>query len=91
MNKIESLVNNVAQLGAGHITLQETHFTKKGRLNTKNADFMFFEAIRKKQKGGTLICALRSLDPLLIEEYNEHFELLLIEMISKAGLVMKQI
>ena len=84
-------MNNVAQLRAGLITLQETHFTKKGQLNKKIADFKFFKAIRKKQKGGTLIGAHRSLDPLLIEEYNEHFELLLIEVISEAGLVMKQI
>ena len=50
VNKIESLVNSVAQLGAGLITLQETQFTRKGRLNKKIADFEFFEAIRKKQK-----------------------------------------
>ena len=32
-NKIESLVNNVTKLGAGLITIQETHFKRKGRLN----------------------------------------------------------
>ena len=34
---------------------------------------------RKKQKGGTLIGAHKSLDPILIEEYSEEFELLVIE------------
>ena len=43
-------------------------------------DFKIFEAIRKKQKGGTLIAAHTSLDPILIEEYSEEFELLVIEV-----------
>ena len=43
-------------------------------------DFEFFEAIRKKQKGGTLIGAHKSMDPVLIEEYSEDFELLVIEV-----------
>ena len=43
-------------------------------------DFEFFEAIRKKPKGGTLIGAHRSLDPVLIEEYSDEFELLVVEV-----------
>ena len=80
VNKIQSLVHNVTQLGAGVITIQETHFKKKGRLHTKLKDFELFEAIRKKQKGGTLIGAHKSLEPVLIEEYSEDFELLVIEI-----------
>ena len=80
VNKIQSLVNNVTHLGAGVITLQETHFKRKGRLNDKLNDFEIFEAIRKKQKGGTLIGVQKNLDPILIEEYSEEFELLVVEV-----------
>ena len=73
-------MNNVNNLGAGLITIQETHFKKKGRMNGKINDFEFFEAIRNKQKGGTLIGAHKSLDPVLIEEYCEDFEMLVVEV-----------
>ena len=79
-NIIQSLVDNVNHIGAGIFTLQETHYKRKGRLNDKFSDFEMFEAIRKKQKGGTLIGAHKSLDPILIEEYSEDFELLVIEV-----------
>ena len=80
VTKIPSLVNNVESLGAGIITLQETHFKRKGTLNGKIVDYEFFEAIRKKQKGGTLIGAHKSLDPVLIEEYSDEFELIVVEV-----------
>ena len=60
--------------------MQETHFNKKGKLNAKLQDFEIFEAIRKRQKGGTLLAAHKSLDPILIEEYSEDFELLVVEI-----------
>ena len=69
-----------ARLGAGLITLQETNFKSKGRLKDKLPEYEFFEAIRKKQKGGTLIGAHKNLDPVLIEEYSEDFELIVIEV-----------
>ena len=74
------MVDNVNHLGAGIIILQETHFKRKGKLNKQLGDFEIFESIRKKQKGGTLIAAHKSLDPILIEEYSEDFELLVIEI-----------
>ena len=80
INKVQSLVNNVTNIGAGIITLQETHFRRKGRLNDKLPDFEIFEAIRKKQKGGTLIAVHKGLDPVLIEEFSEDFELLVVEV-----------
>ena len=80
INKLQSLVNIVNTLEVGIITLQETHFKRKGKLNGKINDFEFFEAIRKKEKGGTLIGAHKSLDPILIEEYSEYFELLVVEV-----------
>ena len=80
ISKIQSIVDNINHLRAGIITLQETHFTRKGKLNQKLKDFEFFEAIRKKVKGGTLIGVHKSLDPILIEEYSEEFELLVVEV-----------
>ena len=82
IKKIPSLVSSVNELGAGIITLQETHFTRKGKLADKLSDFEIFEAMRKKQKGGTLIGVHKSLDPILIEEYSEDFELSVVEVNS---------
>ena len=79
-NKIESIVDNINHIKAGIVTLQETHFKQKGKLNKKLCDFEFFEAIRSKVKGGTLIGVHKSLDPILIEEYSEEFELLVVEV-----------
>ena len=79
-NKVQSLINNVNHIGAAIFTLQETHFKRKGRLNSKFADFQIFESIRNKQKGGTLIGVHKSLSPILIEEYSEEFELLVVEI-----------
>ena len=39
ISKIQSIVNNVNHLGAGIITLQETHFKKKGKLREKTWKF----------------------------------------------------
>ena len=44
-NKIESLVDNVKHLGAGIFTIQETHFKRKGKINTQFPDFEIFESI----------------------------------------------
>ena len=79
-NKTQSLIDYINHIGAGIITLQETHFKRKGKLNKKLGDFELFEAIRKKQKGGTLIAAHKSLNPILTEEYSDEFELLVIEV-----------
>ena len=73
-------MNNVTHLGAGIITLQETHFKRKGKMNEKLKDFVFVDAIRKKTKGGTMIGVHKSLDPILIEEYAEDFEFLVVEV-----------
>ena len=44
-------------------TIQETHFKKKGKLKVEN--FEIFESIRKKEKGGTVVGAHKSLNPIL--------------------------
>ena len=43
-------------------------------------NFEVFEAIRKKAKGGTIIGAHKALEPVLIQEYSNEFELLVVEV-----------
>ena len=81
-NKSHSFKNELNVVNAGIFTIQETHFKKKGMLKIK--DFDIFEAIRDKQNGGTMIGVHKSLNPMLIKEYNKEFELLVVEIeISK--------
>ena len=77
-NKIKSLKSEIKNLNASVFTLQESHFRKKGKLKIDN--YEIFEAIRKKQKGGTILGAHKSLKPILISEYSEDFELLVVEI-----------
>ena len=79
MLEVQSLINSVNHLNAGIKILQETHL-KKGKINNKFNDFYIFEAIRKKHNGGTLIGVHKSLDSILIEEYSDKFELLVVEV-----------
>ena len=77
-NKIQSLKNEIISSKIAIFTLQESHFRKKGSLRID--DFEIFEAIRKKQGGGTVIGAHRALNPVLIEEYDDEYELLVVEV-----------
>ena len=52
-NRVPSLKSELQHLGSGIFTLQETHYKKKGKLNIENWEI--FEAIRKKDFGGTMI------------------------------------
>ena len=76
--KVESLKNLVKQLKIGVFTLQETRYLKRG--NIKVDGFEIFEAFRKKKGGGTLIGVQNSLKPILIQEYSDEFELLVVEI-----------
>ena len=49
-------------------------------MSDKLPEFEIFEDVRKKQKGGTLIALHKGLDPVLIEELSEVFELLVVEV-----------
>ena len=80
--KVESLKNIIKHHGAGLVTIQETNYKKKGKLQLD--EFEVFEAMRKKEGGGTLVGAHKTLDPMLIEEYSEDIELVVIE-ITVAG------
>jgi hypothetical protein len=78
--KGHSLKHQVNECNAAVFTIQETQFSKKGRFKCDN--FIIFEAIRKnKEKGGTMIGIHKDLEPVLIEEYEETFELLVTEII----------
>ena len=60
-------------------TIQESQFKSKGRVKIK--DFVIFETLRKnKESGGTMTGIHDSLEPVLIEEYCEKFELLVVEI-----------
>ena len=78
-SKLKSFKHELKQTDAGLFTIQETHFPSKGKVEIEN--YEIFKAIRKtKEKGGTMIGAHKALKPVLIMEYNETFELLVIEI-----------
>ena len=60
------------------MTVQETHCRRKGRIQFE--DMVVFEAIRAKKGGGTLCAIHKDLSPKLVEEYNDPFELLVVEL-----------
>ena len=76
-SKAESLKNVVRSLNVAIFTIQETHFVRKGKFSM--IDFEIFEAIRSKDKGGTLIGINKSLNPVEIAKYEDEFELLSVE------------
>ena len=76
--KKPSLKNIINNSKVGVFTIQETHFRKKGNLKINN--FEVFEAIRKKKGGGTALGVHKALNPVLIEEYSEDFEILVVEV-----------
>ena len=76
--KVDSLKYLLEHLSISLFTLQETKLSKRGKL--KIEEFEIFEAFRKKEGGGTLIGAHLSLHPILIQEYSDIFELLVIEI-----------
>ena len=77
--KVHSLKYQVKECNAAVFTVQETNFKKKGRF--KFEEFEIFEAIRQnKEKGGCMLGIHMSLEPVLIEEYSEKFELIVTEV-----------
>ena len=76
--KVNSLKKELNESNAAVFTIQETHFAKKGKLKLNN--FEIFEAIRKKERGGTIVGAHKALSPMLIQEYSDDFELIVIEI-----------
>ena len=78
-HKATDLKNKIKYFGSSIISVQETHFRSKGRFKLDN--FVAFESIRKnKEKGGTMLLIHGDLKPVLIKEYNETFELIVVEI-----------
>ena len=76
--KLNSLKSELKRTNASVFTLQETPFSRKGKVQIEN--FHVFEAIRKKEGGGTMLGVHESLKPVLVSEYSEKFELLVVEV-----------
>ena len=76
--KIHSLVSEVKATGATVVTVQETHCRRKGRIMID--DMVVFEVIRVKKGGGTMCAIHKDLNPKLVEEYNNPFEMLVVEV-----------
>ena len=76
--KIDSLINEVKATGATIVTVQETHCRRKGRIQMDN--MVVFESIRSKKGGGTICAIHQDLNPKLVEEYNEPYELIVVEI-----------
>ena len=79
--KIESLKSEIICTKSNVVTVLETHVKKKGKIIIPS--FVVFEAIRTKKGGGTLVAAHEDLNPKLISEYNEDFEILVVEVETK--------
>ena len=68
--KDEGLKNKIKYFESNIFSINETHYTNKGKLKIDN--FEMFEAIRKKRdKGGTLLGIHKGLNPILINEYSD--------------------
>ena len=77
-HKIGSLKSELTETKATIFTLQETQLPRKGRV--KIDGFHVFEAIRNKEGGGLMLGVHESLKPVLVAEYSEHFELIVVEV-----------
>ena len=75
--KLDSLVAEVKATNANIVTVQETHSNRKGKV-VMPKHFVVFEAIRPAKNGGTLCAVHEDLNPKLIEEYNNPFEMLVV-------------
>ena len=80
--KVDSLNAEVRSTQSNIVMVQETHCSQKGKIHMDN-HFVVFEAIRKRKGGGTLMAVHEDLNPKLIEEYDEDFELLVVETNTK--------
>ena len=85
-SKAESLVNEIEATGANIVTIQETHSTRKGRVKMPNT-FVVFESIRPAKHGGTMCAVHEDLKPKLVEEYNDPFELIVVEIETKKNAI----
>ena len=80
--EVASLKAEVLSTQSNIITVQETHSRQKGKI-LMGKEFVTFKAIREKKGGGTMIAVHQDLNPKLIEEYSNDFELLVVEIDTK--------
>ena len=78
--KTKSLKNILNHFKASIFSVQETIYRKKGKYSQDN--FHIFEAIRRKEGGGSMLGVHVSLKPVLISEYSDSFELLVVEVMA---------
>ena len=77
--KTNHLKYQIKEANVQIFTVQETKYRKKGKFNID--EFEIFESKRKnKEKGGTMLGIHKSLEPVLIEEYSNTFELIVAEI-----------
>ena len=77
--KVNSLRSEVMATTSNIVTIQETHSLRKGLIKMP-VGFVTFEAIRKAKHGGTMCTIHEDLNPKLIEEYSDPFEMLVVEV-----------
>ena len=78
-HKANDLKNKISYFESAIFAVQETQYRKKG--NFKMDNFVIFEAIRKnKEKGGSMLGIDMNLQPVLVNEYSETFELIVVEI-----------
>ena len=64
--KIPSLKSELVGNNVAVFTIQETHYSKEGKINIDG--YETFEAIRKKDKGGTVLGIHNSLSPIVFHD-----------------------
>ena len=76
--KAKSLKTLITYFKSSIFSVQDTHFKKKGRFQHDN--FTIFESIRKKEGGGSLLGVHVALNPVLITEHSDTFELIVVQI-----------
>ena len=78
-HKASDLKNKLKYFQSTIFSVQESHYAKKGKFVMDK--FIIFEAIRKsKIKGGSILGVHVDLKPVLVKEYSESFELIVVEV-----------
>ena len=79
--KESDLKEKVKFFNSSIFAVQETHYKQKGKF--KMQDYQIFESIRKnKDQGGSMLGIHMGLQPVLISEYSDSFELLVVEIVT---------
>ena len=78
-HKASDLKDKIKYFNSTIFSVQETHFATKGKFAVDN--YVIFESIRKsKEKGGSMLGAHIDVKPVLVKEYSDSFELIVVEV-----------